>query len=204
MNDQLLRKNFQNFQESLFSTDPSSDASALCPPFSIVKLGPQWLGAVVELENLCCKSPWSSTLLEKELDRTDSVSFGVTYKERLVGQTFNYVVLDELHILNISVHPDFRGLRLGKFILLSILQAGVKIHSKLATLEVRESNREAIGLYHSLGFSLSAVRKNYYQDNGEDALVLDRLILESEYGALEALKTGIVDSLSLRDRFEKS
>ena len=191
MSEQLAKNSIVDDSRSLdcFEVDSTNW------PFSLEQLGIARLEDVVELENICCSNPWSRALLIRELENKESLSPGLIFGDSLVAQSFNYLVADELHILNISVHPQFRGMGLGKFLLSSLLLYGLSKGLRMATLEVRESNRGALGLYHKLGFQLTAVRKRYYQDNGEDALVLDRAILPSESGLLAESRAEVVQSL---------
>jgi ribosomal-protein-alanine N-acetyltransferase len=73
---------------------------------------------------------------------------------------------------NLAVRPEYRGGGLGRRLLAIALTIGERRGARVALLEVRESNRPAIALYHSMGFASVAVRRNYYSQPSEDALVL--------------------------------
>lgn len=81
------------------------------------------------------------------------------------------------HITNVAVRPDRRGRGVGEAVLRALMQVSANLGADYLTLEVRRSNLPAQGLYHKLGFVDLGIRKRYYEDNGEDALLLvcDRL-----------------------------
>ena len=78
---------------------------------------------------------------------------------------------DEAHISTIAVHPDWRGLGLGEWLLLALLEAGQVLGAETATLEVRPSNEPALALYQKYQFEEVGRRPRYYSDNDEDALI---------------------------------
>jgi len=153
-----------------------------------VELDPSWIEPVFLLERLSYPTPWTRTLLERELvPKSFSLNAGLLVDNRLVGQSFNYFIADELHILNLAIHPKCRGAGFGKRLLAHVLARAVKNGADYATLEVRPSNSAAKALYTPFGFSLAATRKRYYKDNGEDAMVYERRFHRGERRALEAI-----------------
>jgi len=90
----------------------------------------------------------------------------------IVGFGGTWIIIDESHITNIAVHPSFRGLGIGELILKSLIDLGKPHFISSMTLEVRASNVVAISLYNKFGFKEEGRRKRYYEDNGEDALIL--------------------------------
>jgi ribosomal protein S18 acetylase RimI-like enzyme len=72
----------------------------------------------------------------------------------------------------LAVHPDWRRLGIGRTLMLAVLERGRRLDMSVATLEVRYHNTAAIALYEDLGFTKVAIRKRYYADNGEDAIVM--------------------------------
>jgi ribosomal-protein-alanine N-acetyltransferase len=80
--------------------------------------------------------------------------------------------MDECHIANVTVAPEARGRSVGEFLVEGILADAHRRGAIRATLEVRISNAAAIGLYEKCGFTSVAMRRKYYPDNGEDALVM--------------------------------
>jgi [ribosomal protein S18]-alanine N-acetyltransferase len=81
-------------------------------------------------------------------------------------------ILEEAHITILAVHPHYQNQGLGQALLYSLLKTACKSGLERATLEVRASNQSAINLYQKFGFKIAGRRRRYYQDNGEDALVL--------------------------------
>ena len=81
-------------------------------------------------------------------------------------------ILEEAHVTTLGVHPDFRGLQLAQILLIQALKDCYKNMIKYITLEVRESNVPAISLYEKFLFESIGMRKKYYQDNGENALIM--------------------------------
>ena len=83
-----------------------------------------------------------------------------------------WVILEEAHITTLGTHPDFRNNQLAQTLLIQCIKTCYKEMVKYITLEVRESNVPAINLYEKFGFSSIGMRKNYYQDNGENAIIM--------------------------------
>ena len=83
-------------------------------------------------------------------------------------------ILDEGPITNIAIDPEYRGRKLGSTLFKYAIDEMKSAGTNSFTLEVRESNRVAIRLYESFGFKMAGRRKNYYQDNQEDALLMWR------------------------------
>ena len=79
-------------------------------------------------------------------------------------------VADELHVINVATHPDFRRRGAARALLSEALTRAVRDRKRLVLLEVRRSNLAAISLYRSLGFTTHLVRRGYYADNSEDAI----------------------------------
>jgi [ribosomal protein S18]-alanine N-acetyltransferase len=92
----------------------------------------------------------------------------------LLGLGCLWAIADEAHITLLLIHPDYRRQGLGQMLLIELLSSAWRRELKWATLEVRVSNQAAIALYQQFGFETAGRRKRYYQDNGEDALILWR------------------------------
>lgn len=90
----------------------------------------------------------------------------------LIGYAGSWRVIDEAHITTIAIKPEFRRKKIGEALLNKILEDCYKNEIKYITLEVRKSNIAAIGLYEKYGFKSLGVRKGYYQNNNEDALIM--------------------------------
>ncbi len=90
----------------------------------------------------------------------------------MIGVGGFWLIADELHIITAAIHPDWQGLGLGEVLLLTLLEAGLSLQAKTATLEVRPSNQSALMLYKKYNFQEEGRRPRYYGNNGEDALIL--------------------------------
>ena len=95
-------------------------------------------------------------------------------RPQVAGYCVGWIVLDELHIQNVTVHPAHRGRGLGRLLLLRALEEGSARKARAALLEVRRSNLEALALYRALGFREMGTRKNYYSRPQEDAVLLEK------------------------------
>jgi len=128
---------------------------------------------VCEIENLSFSTPWSRESFEAEISENKLARYMVA---RVDGKVAAYggmwLVLDEGHITNIAVHPDYRGRKIGEKLVLSLLEKARSCGVLNITLEVRASNTAARSLYKKLGFVDSGVRKGYYSDTGEDAVIM--------------------------------
>jgi [ribosomal protein S18]-alanine N-acetyltransferase len=96
----------------------------------------------------------------------------LTGRGPVLGYAGSWLLMDDVHIATIAVHPRWRGHGLGALLLLSLLDRGIELGARRATLEVRVSNQAALGLYHKYGFEIASRRKRYYADNNEDAYIM--------------------------------
>lgn len=128
---------------------------------------------ILEIEELSFLTPWSRESFEAELERNDLAKYVVAKVDgKVEGYGGIWIVVDEGHITNIAVHPDFRGRKLGERITQELLKIAEKNNAGSVTLEVRSSNETAKNLYKKLGFAESGIRKGYYADSGEDAIIM--------------------------------
>jgi len=102
-----------------------------------------------------------------------------TEDKQIVGMVVSWVILDELHIATLAVHPDYRRQGIGRLILTEALQDGYRAGTRYALLEVRAGNEAAQNLYRKFGFKTVGLRPKYYKDNGEDAALMNLDDLES-------------------------
>ncbi|HUO58450.1 MAG TPA: ribosomal protein S18-alanine N-acetyltransferase [bacterium] len=136
------------------------------------------LEQVVEIEKASMPSPWSKELFEEELRREAAHYFVVEENERVAGYMGYWEAPEEAHIINLAIGPAFRRRGLGRKMVEACLSFATKRGARLATLEVRESNETARRLYEKCGFRFVAIRKKYYSDNQEDAVVMIREMQE--------------------------
>lgn len=139
--------------------------------FVVCELEPQWLDDIVRIENACYSNPWSRELLANEFKKNVSFRLAVRAGDLLVAHSFNHLVIDELHVLNLAVDPQWRCRGVGTLLLGSVLAGARERGGRNAYLEVRTSNSTAQSLYERFGFRRVGVRHRYYADNQEDALV---------------------------------
>ena len=135
------------------------------------------LDALDAIERHSFARPWPRATFEAELAR-DVARLDVARAPGVIGFCNYWIVGDphgaagEVHILAIATHPDHRRAGVGAALLAHALDQGRAQRAGLATLEVRRGNLPAIALYERAGFRTVHVRRQYYQDNGEDALVM--------------------------------
>ena len=116
---------------------------------------------------------WSKESFLNELSN-ELARYNCAFDEdgNLVGYSGCWQILEEVHITNIAVSPDFRRKKVGEKLLKRIVDECYENMAKYITLEVRVSNTPAINLYEKYGFKSLGVRKGYYQNNNEDALIM--------------------------------
>lgn len=90
----------------------------------------------------------------------------------IVGYIGLWIMVDEAHITTIAVHPHWRRRGIGELLLIAAAELAHDLHARVLTLEVRASNTEAQALYRKFGFAVVGVRRRYYNDNNEDALIM--------------------------------
>jgi ribosomal-protein-alanine N-acetyltransferase len=133
------------------------------------------LPVVRSIENASFPNPWSENTFRGEIQNT-LISEPLVAVHRPDGRVIGYVVYwrvrDDVQINNIAVHPDFRGQGIGETIMKHVLGRVRREGASFVSLEVRASNVAALTLYRKLGFDLLGVRKGYYLNPSEDALVL--------------------------------
>jgi [ribosomal protein S18]-alanine N-acetyltransferase len=132
------------------------------------------LEEVVAIEKASMPSPWSRELFEEELKRERAYYFVVEVEGRIAGYMGYWEAPQEAHIINLAIGPSFRNRRLGQEMIERCLDFASRRGARLATLEARESNAAARRLYEKCGFRTVAIRKKYYSDNQEDAIVMIR------------------------------
>ncbi len=130
---------------------------------------------MAELDRICFAQPWSRQAFEEELNDNSAAFYLVAeVSGTIIGYVGQWEIVGEGHITNVAVHPGYRNLGIGTKMLRELIglssEKGIGCH----TLEVRKSNEEAISLYKKFGFKIAGIRKEYYADNLEDALILWR------------------------------
>lgn len=135
-------------------------------------MAPGDLDEVMAIERTAFRYPWSSRFFLEELQVPCARSFLAEINGKIVGYVLFWLLPEEVDIHNIAVHADFRRHGIGQALLQRVLEQARERKSSRVTLEVRISNIVAQRLYQSVGFMAKSVRKGYYSDDGEDALVM--------------------------------
>jgi ribosomal-protein-alanine N-acetyltransferase len=143
------------------------------------------LDEVLEIEEASFTNPWTRPMFEQELLNPGVSHLYVlrTGDWHVAAFCMGWIVADELHINNLAVRPECRGMGVGRLLLESVFGLAAALGARRATLEVRRSNAAALKLYERLGFSVAAIRKDYYDHPVEDALILWRDELVPPNGA---------------------
>jgi ribosomal-protein-alanine N-acetyltransferase len=152
---------------------------------------------VTALEKLVFPLPWSALAFEYELRHNPMAYFAVVRPRmphhdgeespRVLGYAGFWLIVDEAHICTLGVHPDWRGRGLGELLLAHLIERAAEREAAVATLEVRASNLVAQNMYRKYGFVPTGLRKRYYSDNNEDALIMT---------------TDVISSVSYQQRFQ--
>lgn len=140
-----------------------------------INIPPALLKDILDVEDLCFPHPWGPEVFLDEL-KQDTGFLEVLCERRRHATVLGFCCLrqlyDELHILQIAIHPDARRQGHGATLLSQSLSLAQRQGCRSLVLEVRRSNRPAINLYEKHGFQQVGLRKAYYADNGEDAVVM--------------------------------
>jgi [ribosomal protein S18]-alanine N-acetyltransferase len=124
------------------------------------------------IERAAYAYPWSERFFRQEMQVECARSFLAECEGRVAGYVLFWLLPGEIDIHNIAVHDDFRRRGLGRSLLEKVILEARNRASARVTLEVRKSNAVAQRLYQSVGFTIGGVRKGYYSDDGEDALLM--------------------------------
>jgi ribosomal-protein-alanine N-acetyltransferase len=154
----------------------------------VVNMTSEHIEPILDIEKGCFKIPWSRKSMEGELERVErglAYYFVALVDGEVAGYGGMWHVVTEGHITNIAVAERYRHQGIGNAIVTKMMDKAVELDMLGVTLEVRVSNKAAIGLYKKHGFSLEGLRKEYYDDNREDAYIMWRYFLpvgnEDEY-----------------------
>ena len=131
------------------------------------------LEAILEIERASFSTPWSLEAFKAELKDNEYARYlCLEFDGQVIGYMGLWFILDEGHITNIAIKPNYRGQHWGEFLMRSVMDKMVEQGMERMTLEVRVSNSAAQSLYKRLGFATAGVRKGYYADTGEDAMIM--------------------------------
>lgn len=131
------------------------------------------IDTICDIERESFSTPWSAGAFHNELTNNHFAHYIVMELDgEVVGYGGMWLIVDEAHITNIAVRTQYRGRKLGERLLMQIQSAAIFLGAERITLEVRASNVIAQRLYAKLGFIPAGLRKGYYTDNGEDAIIM--------------------------------
>ena len=139
---------------------------------TILKMNETHVPQVAELERMCFHDPWSVTSIASELSNPLSCWLVAVESGQVVGYVGSQTVIDATDMMNIAVHPDFRRKGIAQKLVEQLVDELKQRQSMSLMLEVRASNFGAQALYDKLGFVQVGLRKNYYRNPKEDALIL--------------------------------
>jgi [ribosomal protein S18]-alanine N-acetyltransferase len=132
------------------------------------------LNAIEEIERSSYPTPWSRSMFASELAKPSSLCLGAFEAE--TGELIGYLIIsryvDAWHVMNVAVAPEYRGRGIATKLLEHLFELTAGDGRRGYTLEVRVSNNSAIRLYEKLGFKARGIRRGYYTDNREDALIM--------------------------------
>jgi ribosomal-protein-alanine N-acetyltransferase len=132
------------------------------------------LDSIEVIEQLAYPTPWSRSMFASELAKPTSICLGAFDGADLVGYVINSRYVDAWHVMNVAVDPAHRRRGVATRLLERLFELTVDDERRGYTLEVRVSNDGAIRLYEELGFEARGVRRGYYTENREDALIMWR------------------------------
>lgn len=145
------------------------------------------IALVHEIDVLSFTLPWPEKSFRFELTENPSTLALVAEvvsadtNTLVIGMSIVWLVIDEAHIATIAIHPEFRGFGYGKKLLAETLRQSIQRGAIMATLEVRENNLLAQQMYAKFGFMIVGRRSRYYKDNNEDAILMTRYKMGSDY-----------------------
>jgi len=189
-------------------------------PYIIEPMRLRDIKEVMEIERVSFSSPWSARayryeLLENDLSHYFVVrprqmarpgsgllarawhSLGVGPSSAILGYGGFWMMVDEAHISTIAVQPNWRRRGIGELLLVAMLDRAMELGAEIATLEVRVSNIIAQNLYRKYGFEQVGLRRKYYRDRDEDALIMStqRLTAAAFQGRFQQLKQALWERL---------
>jgi len=133
------------------------------------------LSDVLAIENISFPNPWHETTFRGEI-QNDGLSYPLVVIHRALDKVIGYIVYwkirEEVQINNIAVHPDFKRMGIGEVVLREVIEEALGEGAHYVSLEVRPSNTAARRLYAKLGFEFIGIRRHYYSNPDEDAIVL--------------------------------
>lgn len=141
--------------------------------YQILQLDPDDLDEIMEIENESFITPWPREVFQMEFRLRRS--YNLVCKDtggKLLGYCLSWLIHDEIHILKVAVDPGYRKIGIARKLIEDTFTYFIMKGASHAVLEVRTDNTSAIRLYEKMGFEPVRIRRNYYKETGDDALVM--------------------------------
>lgn len=138
----------------------------------IRSMRPEDIPAILDIDFTVFSLPWSKKAYEEELMNPVAHYLVLTFNDFIAAYVGIWIILDEAHITNIAVAPEYQKHGYGEILLNKLIAYAKRLGAESMTLEVRKTNLAAQKLYRKLGFTEYGVRSRYYSDNNEDALIM--------------------------------
>ena len=139
---------------------------------SIRRMNEMDIDGVLRVEEQSFTVPWSREGFVNEMKNELSHYLVMVREREIIGYAGMWLIVDEAHVTNVAILSEYRGKKLGEQLMTALIERAKERGALSMTLEVRESNTVAKGLYAKFGFISKGVRRNYYTDTQEDALVM--------------------------------
>lgn len=136
------------------------------------EMGPEDISGVSKIEERCFSDPWSLEAVREGLENSLDTWLVLKEKEGILGYCVFRIIAGEGELLRIAVLPEFQGRGLSKKLMDQMVEYSRKRKAETMFLEVRESNEKARNLYRSYGFSEEGIRKDYYRNPVENAVIM--------------------------------
>ncbi len=134
------------------------------------------LDAVLEIERRSFEQPYSREILAQELKIKAANMRVATYRRKVIGYIDFWLVHDEMELISIAVSPDFKRRGVGDGLMHEMIRFAYQNEARFIYLDVRRSNEPAQQLYEKFGFAKAGVRRRYYSDNQEDAIIMKKVL----------------------------
>lgn len=130
-------------------------------------------GEILRVERKCFRAPWTYEQFEQDLKNNPCARYiGLFEENTLIGYGAVWLLMEEAHVMSFCIDPAYQRQGLGEMLMKRLIALSADCGARFMELEVRRSNEAARSLYHKLGFLRVGCKKAYYEDNGEDAIVM--------------------------------
>jgi ribosomal-protein-alanine N-acetyltransferase len=147
-------------------------------PITIRRMNEMDIDGVLAVEQQSFTVPWSRAGFVAEMKNELSYYLVMVESGKIIGYAGMWIIVDEAHVTNVAIAPEHRGQKLGEKLMAALIEHAKSRGAVSMTLEVRTTNTVAQSLYAKFGFASRGIRRNYYTDTQEDALIMwcDKLI----------------------------